>query len=108
MRVGFRLTPRAVTCDSGSHAAAASRNAAPEKSPGTRTSAATRVCPPRTLTRRPPCSSASHSSAMPNAGSMRSLWSRAGPGSVTRVTPSAANPASSVQPATCALAIGST
>ena len=44
-----------------------------EKSPGTVTSVATSRAPPCTATVRPPEASAWHSSATPNAGSMRSL-----------------------------------
>ena len=106
VRVGFTFTPTAVTRAPGSHAAAANRKAAAEKSPGTRTSVARRTEPPRTQTLRPPPGSASHSSRTPNAGSMRSVWSRAGPGSVTRVAPLAESPAISVALATCALGIG--
>ena len=87
MRVGFKFTPTAVTRAPGSAAAPARKNAAAEKSPATETSQARSVTPPRKAVVRPPFERLSHSSGTPNAGSMRSVWSRAGPGSVTRVSP---------------------
>ena len=64
-------------------------------------SVALSVCPPRTETVGP-----FTSTLTPKAVSMRSVWSRVGAGSVTRVSPWAYKPASMSEDFTCALAIG--
>ena len=65
-------------------AAATRKNAADEMSAGTSTCVARNVCPPLTEAVAP-----SRPTRTPKAVSIRSVWSRVGAGSVTRVSPSA-------------------
>ena len=68
-------------------------------SAGTSTRAARSTCPPRTDAVAP-----SRPTLTPKAVSIRSVWSRVGAGSVTRVSPSAYSPASNSADFTWALA----
>ena len=102
VRVGLRPTPVRVTSLPGTSSAPTRKKAAEEKSAGTAirppcrrsVAAIATVCPARL-------------SSAPAAFSIRSLWSRLGIGSTTRVSPSATRPAKSRQDLTWALAIGS-
>ena len=80
---------------------AAMRNAAEERSPGTRISSRSSSSHPVTATRLP-----RRSMTTPARSSSRSVWSRDGEGSVTATSPSAVSPASSTQDLTCAEATG--
>ncbi len=101
MRVGLRLTPVTVTSLFGNSDAATSKNAADEKSPGTVKSSGCSSLPGcRTMVS--PCVTRS----APIAASIRSVWSRAGPGWTTAVAPLACNPANKIALFTWALATG--
>ena len=98
------VTPRWTTAivDPGTIAAATSRGAADEKSPGTSSSSSrstsavsTETLPGRRVTRAPARSRS------------RSVWSRVGIGSTTVVVPAARRPASSTADFTCAEGTGS-
>ena len=105
VRVGLTPTRSMVTAAPGVIAAATRKKAAEEISPGTSTRQARGRCPPRSLTEANP-PALSRPSAIPKPRSMRSVWSRQGPGSRTVVSPSAYSPASSRQDLTWALATG--
>ena len=83
VRVGFTPTPVTLTRASRTIAAATSRNAAEETSPGTHTVVPSRS--PGSSVTRPP----STRSRAPNWRSIRSEWSRDGAGSCTETGPSA-------------------
>ena len=101
--VRVEFTPTAPTWSSrGPISPASIRNAAEEKSPGTSIRVARNGCLPirqvRPLVR---------SIDIPKLGSIRSVWSRVGTGSLTQVSPRAPRPASNIADFTCALATGS-
>ena len=77
-------TPRTIRSEPARPAAAATKNAAEEMSPGTSISVAAGCAPPSTQLRFP-----SRATVTPKDASMRSVWSRVGTGSVTQVRPSA-------------------
>ena len=80
--------------------AAATRKAAEDRSPGTRTWVPRSDAGP-VIAIRPACTMG----RTPNAGSSRSVWSRDGAGSKSPVSPSACRPARRIADLTCALAI---
>jgi hypothetical protein len=107
----LRPTAASSSAEPGSTAAAATRKAAEEMSPGTSKLQAAGVAPPSTETARAVGSSWSVKNSTrtgtPNQRSIRSVWSRVKARvSETRVTPRAASPASRTQDLTCALATG--
>ena len=83
----------------GTSAAATSRGAADEKSPGTVTSSSRSASAGSTVTE-----DELRRSRTPPASSMRSVWSRVGMRSMTVVGPSALRPARRIADFTCALA----
>src|SRR6266511_4096630 len=99
VRVGFRPTSATATRPPVSTAAPAG-NAADETSPGTIPSKAGGS---KADTHTSPGSART---GPPSAPTMRSVWSRDGPGSTTEVSPSAASPASRTAPLTWALGTG--
>ena len=101
VRVGFSPTPSMATSESGTAAAAAAQKAAAEGSPGTARARGPSGEPPTTAT-----APSSWFTGTPNAASARSVWSRVGAFSRTRVVPAACSPASSTALLTCALATG--
>ena len=103
VRVGLTPTPVMVRCDWGTSSPAASRKAAEEMSPGTAMSSGVRGRLGRSLVVTRP----STRIGAPMAASMRSVWSRAGPGWRTMARPSLYSPASSRADLTWALATGS-
>ena len=113
-RVGLSKTPSNCRSEPRNIAAAAKKNAAEEKSPGTLTSRARKCAGPLSLTttRRPEglgtgVIGQSVETSAPNHASMRSVWSRVCPRvSMTCVLPSAPRPASRTHDFTCALATG--
>ena len=102
VRVGFTPTPRSTISEPGTSVAAAMKNAAEEKSPGTSTSPSSMRRMPDTDMRPP-----SLRTSTPAARSITSVWSRDGRCSTTVVSLSASRPASSTHDFTCALATGS-
>ncbi len=106
MRVGFISTLRIVTSDPGTIDAATIQKPADEGSPGTVMSCGFSSASPWIAISLPSGVSSTVSSA-PKPRSMRSLWSRVGTGSMTRVMPGVLRPASSTADFTCAEATGS-
>ena len=107
VRVGFRPTLWINKFESGNKEAAARKNTAEDKSPGTSSDFATSF--PRPFPFPKPCTRIvwpSLSILAPNSSSAISVWSRVRAGSVTLVAPSANRPASSTADFTCALAMG--
>ena len=100
VRRGLSRTFSMRTNASGRTRPATTRNAALETSPGTSRETGRRVAPPWTETAAP-----FTSTATPNAGSRRSVWSRVAAGSTTVVRPSAWSPASRTADFTCALGV---
>lgn len=99
--MGESSTPSNWISESGRIRAATTRNAALETSEGTVMFVPCNCAPPITVAERP-----SRSTGTPNCGSIRSVWSRLGAGSVTVVEPSACSPARSTAVFTWALATG--
>ena len=101
VRVGFTPTPGKTSRLPSAIAAPTIKNAADEISAGIVISTACKRCPPHI-----PIHGPSRESLTPKASSMRSVWSRVGAGSDTRVVPDARRPASSTADLTWALAMG--
>ena len=102
MRVQLTATPSSTIREPGTSIAAAAWKATEEGSPGTSmrsTSSSSCGCTVST--------SPSRSTRAPAWTSMRSVWSRLGAGSRTRVTPEASRPAKRMQDLICAEATGS-
>ena len=102
VRVGFISTLRIVTSDPGTIEAATIQKPADDGSPGTSISRARSSASPRIDTTSP-----STVSSAPKPRSIRSLWSRVGTLSMTRVMPGVLRPASSTADFTWAEATGS-
>ena len=101
-----RVHPHVIAASSsepGTSVAAAMKNAAEEKSPGTSTSLEPQALGAATRSRRPPRCAARRPPRRASARCGRGSASR----STTVVSPSASSPASSTQDFTCALATGS-
>jgi hypothetical protein len=98
VRVGLSPTSRMVTSEPGSAAAATRKNAADDRSPGTRRRQAVSRWPPSTLTAWP-----RQVTAAPKAPSARSVWSRVAARSTTVDVPAAIKPAKSTADLTWAL-----
>ena len=96
-----RRSPVAIEA-SGWIAPATSQAAAEERSPGTTRSRAANPTGPSIVVSVP-----TRTTGAPSQPSMRSVWSRVGPGTEMRVRPAAASDASVMHPSTWALATGS-
>ena len=105
-RVGFSPTLAIVTSLPGTIDAATAQNAAELGSPGTTMFCGFNSASPVIEMTRPRLVGSTVSVA-PNPASIRSLWSRVGTGSITRVIPGVLSPASSTADLTCAEATGS-
>ena len=103
VRVGLSPTSDKVTREPGTIAAAASRNAADEMSPGSVPSRGLSDVAGWTVSVSP-----AETTVAPMARSMRAVWSREGSGSCRVTGASAPSAASSRQLFTCAEATGST
>ena len=103
VRVGLSPTPVSASSLPGTIVAATTKKAAAEMSPGTAISPGFEGGAPGWIVTASP----SRPTSAPAAASIRSLWSRLGAGSTTRVSPSARRPASSRHDLTWALATGS-